>query len=361
MSAPILAMPERLDRTSALAVHESILAALETGEGDLRLDFGGVGRADAIGVAAILEAFRETRRRGRRLRLLNVAERHRRLFAFLRVDGVLADEPGPAPRERLLGRIGGWWMGVRHSAVEHAALHVDAVLYTFVAPFRGRGLKAAHFWHQLTGIGAGAVGIVAMVSFLIGLIMALQAALVLKDFGAVIYVANMVGVTMTRELGPLLTAVILAARTGSSIAAELGTMVVTEEVDALRVMDVEPRRFLVAPRFAALAVALPCLATLSDAAGIAGGFAVATVGLGIGFEHYWIQTVTGLHVSDLVTGLVKSFVFANVIAIVSCHEGLAIRGGPEEVGRATTRAVVTSIILVIVSDFVFTTLFYFLG
>jgi phospholipid/cholesterol/gamma-HCH transport system permease protein len=354
-------MPGRLDRSSALEVREAIFAAMEGGPEEILLDFAAVRRADAVGIAAVLEAYRELRRRGGRLCLRNAEERHRRLFAFLRVDDVLAEESAPPRREGLLERLGDWGIRFRRSAAEHAALHVDAVLYTFVAPFRGRGLKATHFFHQVCGIGAGAVGIVGMVSFLIGLIMALQAALVLKDFGAVIFVANMVGVTMTRELGPLLTAVILAARTGSSIAAELGTMVVTEEVDALRVMDVEPRRYLVAPRFAALALALPCLATLADVAGIAGGFAIATLGLGIGFEQYWTQTVTGLHMSDLVTGLIKSFVFANVIAIVSCHEGLAIRGGPEEVGRATTRAVVLSIILVIVSDFVFTTLFYLMG
>jgi len=154
--------------------------------------------------------------------------------------------------------------------------------------------------------------------------------------------------------------VIVVARSGSSITAELGTMVVTEEVDALRVMAIEPRRFLFAPRFVGMAVVTPCLALLADIAGIVGGAFIATAALGIGLTIYWNQTLQAILLSDILTGLVKSFVFANVISVVCCHRGLTLRGGPEEVGRATTRAVVLAIILVIVADVVFTTLFFIL-
>ncbi len=358
MSPDPIRLPEDFDLEAALALHGEVRARLGRGEQDVAVDLGAVRRADAIGVSALLTAHREARRRGSRLRLVNLSERHRRLFAALRVDRVLGAGEAAARPESFVERVGDWGLRAFAASVEYAALHVDALRLTLLAPFRRRGPQSAALHHQIVNVGVGSVGIVVLISFLIGLIMALQAAYQLRQFGAVIFVANMVGVAMTRELGPLLTAVVLSARSGSSIAAELGTMVVTEEVDALRVMDIEPRRYLVAPRFAAMLVALPCLTTLSDVAGILGGFSIATLGLGIGPGHYWEQTVQALYAKDLLTGVFKAVIFANIIAIVACREGLSIRGGPEEVGRATTRSVVTSILLVIVSDFVFTSIFY---
>jgi phospholipid/cholesterol/gamma-HCH transport system permease protein len=258
----------------------------------------------------------------------------------------------------LLERLGDFGLRTVDDAVQQSLLHLSALQHTFIGPFVGKGPRARHFLHQLAGIGSGSVGIVFLISFMLGLIMALQAVYVLRQFGANIFVADLVGVAMTRELGPLMTAIIVAARCGSSIAAELGTMVVTEEVDALRVMAVDERRYLVAPRFAALALALPGLTIIADVAGIAGGFLIGVLGLEIGFSHYLSETVQSLHMSDILSGIFKSFIFANVIAVVSCHRGLSIRGGPEAVGRATPRAVVTSIIMIIVADVVFTMFFY---
>jgi len=136
-------------------------------------------------------------------------------------------------------------------------------------------------------------------------------------------------------------------------------MVVTEEIDALKVMAIDAKRYLIAPRFLALAIALPCLAVLADVAGIFGGLLVGVFGLDLSPVTYWNQTIETVLLSDILAGLLKSFVFANVIAVVCCHEGISLTGGPEEVGRATTRAVVISIILVIIADFAFTSIFYF--
>ncbi len=356
----MISLPASLDRNSAVGLFEDVVGLLAGGATRVELDAGQVRHIDAFGAAAILEAHGAASQAGAEFRLRNVSSQTREVLALLRVDRVLSTSREVPAKEPLLARIGGWGFALTHSAVQQAALNVDGLFLTFIAPFRRKGPRVVQFIRQLNLIGTQATGIVVLISFLIGLIMALQSASQLRQFGANIYVADLVGISMTRELGPLLTAIIVAARSGSSIAAELGTMVVTEEVDALRVMGLNPRRFLVAPRFAAMVLALPCLAILADLAGITGGFVVGVFGLDIGANHYWNQTITALYTSDILSGLVKSFVFANVIAVVACHCGLSLTGGPEQVGRATTRAVVSSIIIVILADFFFTSIFYLL-
>ncbi len=360
MEPSLLPLPASLDRDTAVGLYEKVERLLAEGARLIELDAADVQQIDAFGAAAILEAYASAGKAGADFRLRNVTPRTREVLALLKVDRVLSASRDAPVREPLLARIGSWGIAWLDGAVQQAALNVDGLYLTFVAPFKRKGPRFVEFIRQLNLIGTRSTGIVVMISFLIGLIMALQAAYQLRQFGADIYVADLVGVSMTRELGPLLTAIILAARSGSAIAAELGTMVVTEEVDALKVMGLNPRRFLVAPRFAAMLVALPCLVIISDLAGITGGFVVGVFGLDIGSTHYWNQTMQALYASDILTGLLKAFVFGNVIAVVACHSGLTLTGGPEEVGRSTTRAVVTSIIVVILADFLFTSIFYLL-
>lgn len=357
----MIPLPASLDRNSAVGLFEDVRGLLADGASRVELDAAGVRHIDAFGAAAILEAYGAAGQANAEFRLLNVSPKTREVLALLRVDRVLSASREVPASEPFIARVGGWGISLMHASIRQAALNVDGLYLTFIAPFHRKGSRVVQFIRQLNLIGTQATGIVVLISFLIGLIMALQSATQLRQFGANIYVADLVGISMTRELGPLLTAIILAARSGSSIAAELGTMVVTEEVDALRVMGLNPRRFLVAPRFAAMVLALPCLAILADLAGIFGGFVVGVFGLDIGANHYWNQTVTSLYTADILSGLVKSFVFANVIAVVACHCGLSLTGGPEEVGRATTRAVVTSIIIVILADFLFTSIFYLIS
>jgi phospholipid/cholesterol/gamma-HCH transport system permease protein len=360
MEEGALVVSDRLDRDTARALHDEVIRRLDRGEREVVVDLGRVERTDAFGAAALIESHRVAVDRGARFRLENLSEDLRELLAFFRVDRVIATEPEHAAPEPVLARLGGWGQDFLASAVGQANLCLDGLYMTFIGPFVGRGPRRAHVVYQMDAVGAGSMGIVGLISGLLGLIMALQAAYQLRQFGANIFVANLVGVAMTRELGPLITAIVLAARSGSAMAAELGTMVVTEEVDALKVMAVDPRRFLFAPRFTAMVIAMPLLAILADVAGIFGGLAVGTVGLGISPSIYMEQTVRALHMSDVLTGLVKSFVFACVIVVISCQQGLSLRGGPEAVGRATTRAVVLSILIVIVADFCFTTLFFLL-
>jgi phospholipid/cholesterol/gamma-HCH transport system permease protein len=190
-------------------------------------------------------------------------------------------------------------------------------------------------------------------------ILAFQAAYQLKKVGALIYVANLVGVSLTRELGPIMTAIIVSGRSGSAYAAEIGSMKAAEEIDALISMGINPVRFIVAPKLIALMIMVPALTIISDLIGIFGGFVLSVTILEIHPVNYFQQSVNALLVKDVFTGLMKAWVFGVVITIVGAYQGFKVTGGAEEVGRRTTAAVVSSIFLVIIFDLFFTALFYY--
>jgi len=209
--------------------------------------------------------------------------------------------------------------------------------------------------------GADAAPIVMLINFLIGFVVAYQSAAQLKQFGANIYVVDLVAVSMTRELGPLMTAIIMCGRSGAAFAAELGTMKVSEEVDALRTLGFMPLRHLVMPRMLGLVLVAPFLVLLADAVGIAGGLVVAAMTLEITPTRFLIQLQSAVKPSDIISGLVKSVAFASAIALISCQQGLATTGGAEGVGRRTTGAVVSILFALIVLDALFTILLAGLG
>jgi phospholipid/cholesterol/gamma-HCH transport system permease protein len=238
-------------------------------------------------------------------------------------------------------------------------LTYNGTYWVLVAPFRGKGLRWYASVRQMVAVGFNAVPIVSLISCFIGVIVALQGAYSLRTFGALNYVVNMVAVIITRELGPLLTAIIVIGRSGSSFAAEIGTMKVGEEVDALETMGLNPVRFLVVPRYLAMLVMLPCLTTVADTAGILGGALFAMVSLGWSLPNYLLRTVDALVMRDIVSGLVKSIVFAVIITKIGCYEGFSVQGGAEGVGKSTTASVVKSIFSVIAADMIFTAIFYY--
>jgi phospholipid/cholesterol/gamma-HCH transport system permease protein len=209
--------------------------------------------------------------------------------------------------------------------------------------------------------GADAAPIVMLINFLVGLVMAYQSALQLKQFGANIYVADLVGLSMTRELGPLMTAIIVCGRTGAAFAAELGTMKVSEEVDALRTLGFMPLRYLVLPRVLGLLLVAPLLTLLADGVGILGGLLVGAWTLDITPAAYWGETLKVVKPWDVFSGVLKSGVFAVAIALIACQQGLATSGGAEGVGRRTTSAVVSILFALILLDALFTVLFGALG
>jgi len=228
-------------------------------------------------------------------------------------------------------------------------------------PFVGNRYRWKESVRQMLQIGVDALPMVALMAICTGFILAMQGASELRRFGALHYVIDLVAVGFTRELGPLLTAIAVSGRSGSAFAAEIGTMKVTEELDALRVMALEPVEFVLAPKYLAALVSVPCLSIVCNVFGImAGGifmfFSTRLVPL-----MYLRYVLTSIELRDVIAGLVKSVAFATIIAHVGCLEGFRVRGGPDSVGRSTTAAVVKSTFLVIVADAVFTAIFYFMA
>lgn len=241
-----------------------------------------------------------------------------------------------------------------------ASLGGRAAYFTFVGPFRGKPLRVQRAISQAMQVGVRALPILSLITFFIGLILALQAAYELRRLGAISFVANAVAISVTRELGPLITAIVVIGRSGSAFAAEIGTMKVSEEIDALETMAIHPVDFLVTPKFLAMIVMLPCLTIWANFMGILGGALFGVAQADFTWMRYIQASLDALFLRDIVTGLIKSVMFGITITAVGCYEGLSTGAGAEQVGRSTTRAVVVSIFLVILVDLVFTTLFFFI-
>jgi len=240
-----------------------------------------------------------------------------------------------------------WWAAVR--ALKTAL------------PFTGNPYRWRESVRQMLQIGVNAAPMVALMAMCSGFILAMQGASELRRFGALHYVIDLVSIGFSRELGPLLTAIAVSGRSGSAFSAEIGTMRVTEEIDALRVMAFEPIEFVLAPKYLAALVVVPCLSILANVFGmLAGGiFMFFATHLTLGL--YARDIMNTIQFRDVISGLIKSLAFASIIVQVGCLEGFRVRGGPDAVGRSTTTAVVRSTFLVIVADAVFTAIFYFTG
>jgi len=221
--------------------------------------------------------------------------------------------------------------------------------------------RRTDLWLTMQQCGADALPIVSLISFLVGLILAFVGAVQLAMFGAQIYIANLVGIAMAREMGAIMTAIIMAGRTGAAFAAQIGTMQVNEEVDALRTMGISPMEFLVLPRMLALIVMMPLLCLYSDLVGILGGFVVGTGMFDISFNQYMEQTRASLNLTHFGIGVFKSAVFGVVVAIAGCLRGMESGRSASAVGDAATSAVVTSIVLIIVLDGIFAVVTNILG
>lgn len=238
-------------------------------------------------------------------------------------------------------------------------LMVDTMNWAFVQPLRGRGLRLRSTVEHYVEFGVRSLPIVGAICFLVGVIMALQAAHTLQQWGATKYIANLVGISALRELAPLMAAILITGRCGASIAAEIGTMKVAEEIDALTVMGLNPTKFLVVPKFLAMILAVPSVTVIAMFIMILGGHVTAVYIIDVPPQIYIEQTASTLEMKDLISGLVKSLFFALVICWVGVYRGFQVEGGAEGVGRQTTASVVTSITLIIVVDMVWTILFYY--
>ena len=214
---------------------------------------------------------------------------------------------------------------------------------------------------QMLAVGVDAFPMVGVMAVCAGFILAMQGASELRRFGAMEFVVDLVTLGFTRELGPLLTAIAVSGRSGSAFSAEIGSMVITEEMDALRTMGIDPLEFVLAPKYLAALIVLPCLTILSNACGILAGGAFMRLSTDMAFGVYLRDVAHSMALRDVITGLVKSVAFATIIVHVGCLEGFRVHGGPDAVGRSATSAVVKSTFLVILADVGFTAIFYLTG
>jgi phospholipid/cholesterol/gamma-HCH transport system permease protein len=255
----------------------------------------------------------------------------------------------------IVARIDGWIQGTSVGVYQYFTLAGRALRFVGARPFYWRDSL-----RQMDRMGVGTLPILLLTGLFTGMVLALQSSVALRRFGAEIYVGSLVGVSMVRELGPVLAALIFAGRVGSGIAAELGSMRVTEQIDALQSFGTDPIKKLVTPRILAGLTMLPILTIVTDAVGIFGGLVVSVYAVQVAADVYLAGVwgtlaqsgfVLGFFPRDFVTGLVKPVVFGGIIALTGCHYGLSARGGTEGVGIATTRAVVTSSLLVLIVNY----------
>ena len=276
--------------------------------------------------------------------------------------------------EQLLEPLGEWSLGFFGYIGGVMTLLFHAILGIFTLPW-GRWIKSMFIpfrWPQLTRdrrwnlitdqmnkVGVDSFPLVFLTALFTGVVLALQSAYQLQKLSATTYIGSLVALSMTRELGPVLTALVIAGRVGAAITAELATMRVTEQIDALETLSTDPVKYLAVPRMVALLIMLPVLTIYADMVGILGGYIVGVYKLGIGSSLYMNMTWDPLRIKDVLTGLFKSGVFAAIISSIACFEGFSTSGGAEGVGRSTTLSVVISFILIITADCFFTALFYF--
>ena len=258
--------------------------------------------------------------------------------------------------EKIGFAVKGWWQTLQNFLI----LLYQTLFWIFVGPFRQRPVKRPAVFEQMVFMGTKSIIIVFFVTLFTGIVLAMQSAHQLAKMGGTIYVASLVSISICRELGPVLTALVIAGRIGAAITAEIGSMKVNEQLEALEAMAINPIRFLVVPKFLALFFMLPCLTVIGDISGMLGGYLIGVYNLKINSYLYLQTAFKFLTLKDIYTGLLKSFVFAMIISLVGSYQGIHTRGGAVGVGRATTISVVTSFILIIVADCIVTGIFFFL-
>lgn len=325
----------------------------------LVLDFEHVKSFDSSIIAVISLGVEECAQRGGSLRVEHISESQSEALALM---PAVHDEFGkPPPKRSVLYKLGEWLQENTRDVWHYLLFCALIGLETFRVVVLRKRYARGELTSQSVAVGVNAFPIIALSSILIGLVLGFQAAAQMAEFGGIEYVANLVGVGMAREFGPLMTAIVLAGRSGSAMAAELGTMQVQEELDALRVMGLDPERYLVVPRMFAIVLMGPSLTLLSILLGIFGGLLIGVFYVDMTPLFYLHRTITAVGATDIWHGVWKSIVFAYLIGSIACYCGTRIEGGASGVGKATTKAVVMSIFMIIFADSIATGLSTIVG
>ncbi len=332
------------------------LAAEACEAGEVVIDGSALVALDSAGAWA-LQCW--LRRHGARAVLRDWPPRWQRLMAL--VAAHVAPDASPAPRPAGVARIGRKTAQAAEQAYAMLRFVGEAALAGARVLVRPRRMRWRTTLREVQIGGFEALPIIGLTAFLLGVVVAYQGADQLRHYGANVFVVDLVGYAMLREFAPLISAIIIAGRSGSAYAAQIGTMVITEEVDALRTLDIDPIELLVLPKVLALAIALPLLTVWADLTGVVGGMVMASSQLGIGFFEFVDRFGREMRGPSLLIGVGKSFVFALLIAMIGCFQGFRTRGSADSVGRQTTVAVVQAVFLVIVVDAGFSVVFSAIG
>ena len=359
MSDTRLNAPEQLNSETGAQLYEEARRTWRNNETKLVLNLEQTSGMDSLGGAWLLKIAGYVRGKGG---VFEWEKQRDEVTDFMdMLAPALRMKPKSPPKEPgLLDSFTSVTISVLKEAGDFAALCVDAIYWTGIAPFEGKGFRFDAFWDEAHEMGVRAIRIVCLMNFLLGLIIAMLSAKQVEAFGMQIYVANLIMIGFARELAAVMTAVVVSARTGAAIAAELATMKVQEEIDALRGMGINVVQYLVTPKLLALIVVLPCLVTLGLISGVAGGAVWGIMVLGFRPSIWYQQTLGAAYMEDIMQGMLKTFFFAIAIALIGCHNGLRVKGGSRGVGLMTTRAVVMDIFTLICIDIVFAAIFYYL-
>jgi phospholipid/cholesterol/gamma-HCH transport system permease protein len=323
----------------------------------LNFDLAGVKHVDGGAMAVLAHLRTELQQSGVRSEFVRAPQRIQEIVHMYRGDVRVGRARRRRPRG-MLDQLGAATAEIVIEAQQVLAFLGQMLLSAIAVIRRPRTGNWRDVAPTMERTGADAVPIVLLINFLVGIVIAFQSAMQLKRFGATNFLAALVGLSVTRELGPLMTAIVMCGRSGAAFAAELGSMRVNEEIDALRTMGLGQMRYLVLPRVVALMLVMPLLTLAADVVGITGGMAVGVLSLDLSASGFLNATQEALLMSDVVFGLIKSVVFALAMGLVACQQGLATTGGAEGVGRRTTSAVVTTLFMLILLDAVFAVLFH---
>lgn len=331
-----------------------------SGATSLSIDCSGLGEWDSALVVALLRCQTVCAELGIEFDPAGIPGPTRELMALAR-EVAPHRRPAPNPTAWLRRLLAGVWLERGWAQVSDFFEFIGEVALALLRLPSGRSnTRLVDFLWFVQQAGPAAIGIVTLISVLVGMILAYLGSVQLQQFGAQIYVADLVGIGMVREMGALMTGVIMAGRTGAAYAAQLGTMQTREEIDAIRTLGISPIEFLVVPRMLALVLVMPMLCLYSDVLGILGGALVA-LGMDVSWTQFVIQTREAVTMTHIATGLVKSVVFGLLIAVAGCRAGIRCGRSSEAVGQATTTAVVTAIVYLIIADAAFNILYQRLG
>ena len=315
-------------------------------------EMSGIASIDSAGLALVANAIRRLGNGANGLSLRGVKGELKEVFEL--AGWTLS--ASSADRNRDIGfteAVGSSAQSAMEGVYYYLYLLSETFYHAVISPFRGEKPRVRIFFEQMARLGAGSASIVWLIALLVGLTTAFQAAYELRSFGANIYIADLVSISMMTELGPLMAAIIVSGRSGAAITAEIGTMQVNEEVDALRLIGIRPIQYLVVPRAWAVVIAQAFLGITSAMVGIFGGFIIGVTRLDLSPMAFLHEAISSLVVMDVLNNLIKSGIFGFIIVTVGAFYGLRVSGGAEGVGRSTTNSVVTSIFLIIVADCIY--------